>query len=46
VRHRRATERLVEHGATSAMPTVFGEFRTENPHNRGYLRMKRLSVAG
>ncbi|WP_433506381.1 bifunctional 3,4-dihydroxy-2-butanone-4-phosphate synthase/GTP cyclohydrolase II [Pseudonocardia halophobica] len=27
VRHRRATEQLVEHVATSAMPTVFGEFR-------------------
>jgi 3,4-dihydroxy 2-butanone 4-phosphate synthase/GTP cyclohydrolase II len=27
VRYRRATERFVEHVATSAMPTVFGEFR-------------------
>lgn len=27
VRYRRATERLVEHVATSAMPTVFGDFR-------------------
>ncbi|WP_345424581.1 bifunctional 3,4-dihydroxy-2-butanone-4-phosphate synthase/GTP cyclohydrolase II [Pseudonocardia xishanensis] len=27
VQHRRATEQLVEHVATSAMPTVFGEFR-------------------
>ncbi|ODU04616.1 MAG: bifunctional 3,4-dihydroxy-2-butanone 4-phosphate synthase/GTP cyclohydrolase II [Pseudonocardia sp. SCN 72-86] len=27
VRYRRATERLVEHVATSTMPTVFGEFR-------------------
>ncbi|QJY47552.1 bifunctional 3,4-dihydroxy-2-butanone-4-phosphate synthase/GTP cyclohydrolase II [Pseudonocardia broussonetiae] len=27
VRHRRATEQLVEHVATSAMPTVFGDFR-------------------
>lgn len=27
VRYRRATERLVEHVATSAMPTVFGHFR-------------------
>ena len=27
VRYRRATERLVEHVATSSMPTVFGEFR-------------------
>jgi 3,4-dihydroxy 2-butanone 4-phosphate synthase/GTP cyclohydrolase II len=27
VRHRRATEQLVEHVATSSMPTVFGEFR-------------------
>jgi 3,4-dihydroxy 2-butanone 4-phosphate synthase / GTP cyclohydrolase II len=29
VRHRRATERLVEQVATSTMPTVFGEFRAE-----------------
>lgn len=27
IRHRSATERLVEHIATSSMPTVFGEFR-------------------
>ncbi|MFF4599232.1 bifunctional 3,4-dihydroxy-2-butanone-4-phosphate synthase/GTP cyclohydrolase II [Amycolatopsis sp. NPDC001319] len=27
VRYRRATERFVEHVATSAMPTVFGDFR-------------------
>lgn len=27
VRYRRATERLVEHVATSTMPTVFGDFR-------------------
>ncbi|OZM80782.1 bifunctional 3,4-dihydroxy-2-butanone-4-phosphate synthase/GTP cyclohydrolase II [Pseudonocardia sp. MH-G8] len=27
VRYRRATERFIEHVATSAMPTVFGEFR-------------------
>jgi 3,4-dihydroxy 2-butanone 4-phosphate synthase/GTP cyclohydrolase II len=27
VRHRWATERLVEHVATASMPTVFGEFR-------------------
>lgn len=27
VRYRRATERLVEHVATSSMPTVFGDFR-------------------
>lgn len=27
VRHRRATESFVEHVATAAMPTVFGEFR-------------------
>ncbi|GAA4702317.1 bifunctional 3,4-dihydroxy-2-butanone-4-phosphate synthase/GTP cyclohydrolase II [Pseudonocardia yuanmonensis] len=29
VRHRRGTERLVEHVASAAMPTVFGEFRAE-----------------
>jgi GTP cyclohydrolase II/3,4-dihydroxy-2-butanone 4-phosphate synthase len=27
VRYRRATERLIEHVATSTMPTMFGEFR-------------------
>ncbi|MFC5995036.1 bifunctional 3,4-dihydroxy-2-butanone-4-phosphate synthase/GTP cyclohydrolase II [Pseudonocardia hispaniensis] len=27
VRYRRATERLIEHVATSTMPTVFGDFR-------------------
>lgn len=27
VRYRRATERFVEHVATSAMPTIFGDFR-------------------
>ncbi|WIX83013.1 hypothetical protein QRX50_20740 [Amycolatopsis carbonis] len=34
VRYRRATERFVEHGTTSAMPTGFGDFRLQNALTR------------